>query len=113
MFGGALMVMVGILYLMFEDLILADFSSTVKSKFAKNHITRGLVGTQIGLIVLAMLVTRSSALSLQAKLGLPRGNQIVGWLVLGKVCYYLCNYMALTEASDLSPDAIRVSRAAK
>jgi hypothetical protein len=31
-----------------------------------------------------MVVTRSSALSLQAKQGLPRGNQIVGWVVLGK-----------------------------
>lgn len=31
-----------------------------------------------------MFVTRSSVLSLQAKEGLPRGNQIVGWLVLGK-----------------------------
>lgn len=30
-----------------------------------------------------MLVTRSSALSLQAKEGLPPGNQIVGWIVLG------------------------------
>jgi phosphatidylinositol glycan class N len=30
-----------------------------------------------------MIVTRSSALSLQAKLGLPRGNQFVGWSVLG------------------------------
>lgn len=79
------MVLVGILYLIFEDLILADFSSAVKSSFAKNHITRGLVGMQIGLIVLAMLVTRSSALSLQAKLGLPRGNQTVGWFVLGKL----------------------------
>jgi hypothetical protein len=38
---------------------------------------------QIGLIILAMVVTRSSALSLQAKNGLPRGNQIVGWAVLG------------------------------
>lgn len=39
---------------------------------------------QIGLIVLSMLVTRSSVLSLQAKQGLPAGNQAVGWLVLGK-----------------------------
>jgi hypothetical protein len=39
---------------------------------------------QIGLIVLAMLVTHSSATSLQAKLGLPRGNQVVGWVVLGE-----------------------------
>jgi len=29
-----------------------------------------------------MIVTRSSAISLQAKAGLPRGNQIVGWAVL-------------------------------
>lgn len=29
-----------------------------------------------------MLVTYQSALSLQAKQGLPRGNQVVGWLVL-------------------------------
>lgn len=33
--------------------------------------------------MLAIFVTRSSALSMQAKLGLPRGNQIVGWFVLG------------------------------
>lgn len=34
--------------------------------------------------MLAMIVTRSSALSLQAKTGVPKGNQIVGWIVLGK-----------------------------
>ena len=32
--------------------------------------------------MLAMIVTRSSALSLQAKEGLPLGNQVVGWIVL-------------------------------
>lgn len=31
-----------------------------------------------------MIVTRSSALSIQSKMGLPRGNQIVGWIVLSK-----------------------------
>lgn len=30
-----------------------------------------------------MIVTHSSALSLQAKKGLPIGNQAVGWGVLG------------------------------
>jgi phosphatidylinositol glycan class N len=37
------------------------------------------------MILLAVIVTRSSALSLQAKVGLPLGNQIVGWIVLGKL----------------------------
>jgi GPI ethanolamine phosphate transferase 1 len=39
--------------------------------------------SQIGLIIQAMITTRSSAMSLQAKQGLPPGNQAVGWLVLG------------------------------
>ena len=39
---------------------------------------------QIGLILLAMLVTHSSATSLQAKLGLPQGSQAVGWVVVGE-----------------------------
>jgi phosphatidylinositol glycan class N len=42
------------------------------------------VGIQIGLTLLAIVVTRSSALSLQAKQGLPLGNQILGWIVLGE-----------------------------
>lgn len=85
MMGGALMVLVGLLYLVFEERILVDFSTTAsKPKLSKQHITRTLVGVQVGLVALAMVVTRSSALSLQAKQGLPRGNQIVGWLVLGK-----------------------------
>jgi GPI ethanolamine phosphate transferase 1 len=40
------------------------------------------MGTQIGIILLAILVTRSSITSLQAKQGLPLGNQVTGWLVL-------------------------------
>ena len=43
-----------------------------------------IIGVQVGLIILAMVVTRSSVVSLQAKQGLPIGNQVVGWLVLGK-----------------------------
>jgi len=79
------MALVGVFYLVFETSILADFSGIVRADDSPNHLARGLVGTQIGLIVLSMLVTRSSALSLQAKNGLPRGNQIVGWLVLGTI----------------------------
>ncbi|KAI8951049.1 GPI ethanolamine phosphate transferase 1 [Xylaria longipes] len=84
MIGGSLMAAVGILYLVFEDRLLADFSGSIKPQRSQkdNRISRALVGIQTGLIILAMIVTRSSALSLQAKQGLPRGNQIVGWLVL-------------------------------
>ena len=84
MVGGALMVIVGIMYLVLEDFVLGDFSWPDEPSSEKNHVSRTLVGIQIGLTVLAMLVTRSSALSLQAKQGLPRGNQVTGWFVLGK-----------------------------
>lgn len=85
MLGGALMAVIGILYLVFEERVLADFSMTApRLPASKRRLSRTLVGVQVGLVMLAMLVTRSSALSLQAKQGLPRGNQIVGWLVLGK-----------------------------
>ncbi|KAK3323579.1 Phosphatidylinositolglycan class N-domain-containing protein [Cercophora scortea] len=80
--GGALMVVVGLLYLIFEDFVLGDFSWPEKSSSAKRYLDRSLVGIQIGLTILAMVITRSSALSLQAKQGLPAGNQIMGWVVL-------------------------------
>ena len=40
------------------------------------------MGVQVGIILLTVLVTRSSVESIQAKKGLPLGNQIVGWFVL-------------------------------
>ncbi len=82
MVGGALMVIVGVLYLVLEDFVLADFTWSEKPS-QRNHVSRTLVGIQIGLTLLSMVITRSSALSLQAKQGLPRGNQIMGWVVLG------------------------------
>ncbi|KAI0387609.1 GPI ethanolamine phosphate transferase 1 [Hypomontagnella monticulosa] len=84
MLGGVLMTAVGILYLIFEETLLADISNPEKRGAATkgNEISRALIGIQTGLILLAMFVTRGSALSLQAKQGLPRGNQIVGWLVM-------------------------------
>ncbi|KAK9367231.1 Phosphatidylinositolglycan class N-domain-containing protein [Lipomyces kononenkoae] len=42
-----------------------------------------VLGLQLGLVVLSMVVTYSTVKSLQARNGLPFGNQIVGWLVLG------------------------------
>ena len=74
------MVLVGVLYILFEKSIL---SSTAGSKEASlDGLTATLLGVQIGLIMLAMIVTRSSVASLQAKMGLPLGNQVVGWMIL-------------------------------
>lgn len=36
------------------------------------------------MVLLALIVTRSSVTSLQAREGLPVGNQVVGWFVLGR-----------------------------
>ncbi|KAJ2971937.1 hypothetical protein NQ176_g7442 [Zarea fungicola] len=81
--GGASMVIIGLLYLLFEESVLSDFTKRSRNaKSLSNPLSRTLMGTQIGLTVLAMIVTRSSALSLAAKTGLPLGNQVVGWTVL-------------------------------
>jgi hypothetical protein len=58
---------------------------------------------QIGFIILAMIVTRSSALSLQAKVGLPRGNQLVGWVVLGKESSILRRLEVCSFVLDSAP----------
>ncbi|EEH44999.2 GPI ethanolamine phosphate transferase 1 [Paracoccidioides brasiliensis Pb18] len=77
--GGVLMVLIGLLYLAFEK------SITPRSKPVSNAVSNGsrqIMGMQIGMILLAIIVTRSSIVSLKAKQGLPWGNQTVGWLVL-------------------------------
>ncbi|KAL7275891.1 Glycosyl phosphatidyl inositol anchor synthesis [Rhizina undulata] len=76
--GGFFMFAFGALYMIFGDKI-ADGPS---AKVAKNGISKSIMGIQVGLIGLAMIVTQSSVRSLQAKQGLPLGNQVVGWLVL-------------------------------
>lgn len=74
------MALVGVLYILFEKSIL---SSTTNSKQASlDGLSGSLLGVQVGLIMLAMIVTRSSVASLQAKRGLPLGNQVVGWTIL-------------------------------
>lgn len=78
------MLIFGVLYITFEQSILAQVKadSSLSSPGASG-ISRAILGVQIGLIALAMVVTRSSVASLQAKQGLPLGTQIVGWIVLG------------------------------
>ncbi|KAL8818477.1 MAG: hypothetical protein Q9223_002883, partial [Gallowayella weberi] len=85
------MASVGLLYLLFEKSILSA-SSSAEGHLASpraDRLSRTILGTQIGLIMLAMVVTRSSVASLQAKRGLPLGNQVVGWLVLSKSSHKL------------------------
>ncbi|PTB71034.1 PigN-domain-containing protein [Trichoderma citrinoviride] len=82
--SGVIMSLVGLLYMIFEPFVLSDFSS-VGAEFNKHTnslLSRVATGIQVGLIILATVVTRSSALSIQAKRGLPLGNQVTGWAVL-------------------------------
>lgn len=84
MLGGSLMFAIGGLYLLFEKSSFIHSSSTASrtSEPAADTQSRTILGIQTGLIGLAMLTTRSSVTSIQARLGLPLGTQIVGWLVL-------------------------------
>lgn len=82
--GGLITVVVGLAYILFEKSVLVQTaprnSGLASSK--PDGISRIIMGTQVGLVALAMLVTRSSVFSLQAKQGLPLGTQIVGWVTL-------------------------------
>ena len=76
--------LVGILYLLFEKSVLSATTGSTQTTLTPDGLSRAIVGAQIGLIGLAMIVTRSSVISLQAKRGLPLGNQVIGWTVLSK-----------------------------
>ncbi|KAL4738870.1 Phosphatidylinositolglycan class N-domain-containing protein [Aspergillus similis] len=78
-YGGAFMLLTGLLYLLFEDDILG---TSHQPAAVSRKGSRNIMGLQIGMVLLALIVTRSSAASLQAKQGLPFGNQVVGWGVL-------------------------------
>ncbi|EXJ80965.1 GPI ethanolamine phosphate transferase 1 [Capronia epimyces CBS 606.96] len=79
--GGLLMFGAGLVYLYLEDHITARSKS--KTTHAQpNAVSRILMGVQVGIILLTIIVTRSSIASIQAKKGLPLGNQVIGWSVL-------------------------------
>ena len=82
MLGGFLMLTIGLLYLVFEQDLTSKASDSDKQAQASSALSRIILGLQIGFVLLAMFVTRSSITSLQAKKGLPPGNQTVGWIVL-------------------------------
>lgn len=75
--------LVGVLYIVFERSILSSATSSKQTPRILDDLSRIILGIQIGLIGLAMVVTRSSVASIQSKRGLPFGNQVVGWTVLG------------------------------
>ncbi|KAI9824030.1 MAG: Glycosyl phosphatidyl inositol anchor synthesis [Thelocarpon impressellum] len=77
--GGALMFAVGVLYLLYEKTIVPPEKAGAAPA---DSIARTVLGVQVGLIALAMLVTRSSVASMQARTGLPLGSQVLGWIVL-------------------------------
>ncbi|KAJ5473703.1 hypothetical protein N7475_003269 [Penicillium sp. IBT 31633x] len=82
-YGGLLMFLTGILYLLFEDAIIGHGNPASNKSNATSRIgSRIIMGIQLGMILLAVIVTRSSVLSLQARQGLPFGNLVVGWVVL-------------------------------
>ena len=84
-----MMFLVGLAYVVFGTILSDgipaghDLRSAVVSNAGRDPGARTVLGVQTGLIGLAMYVTSSSVRSLQAKQGLPLGNQVVGWLVLG------------------------------
>jgi GPI ethanolamine phosphate transferase 1 len=80
--GGILMATAGILYMLFEQSITTQSQSRRGITTPLDHVSRSVMGIQIGLIILAIVVTRSSIASLQAKKGLPLGSQITGWLTM-------------------------------
>ncbi|KAK2050379.1 GPI ethanolamine phosphate transferase 1 [Colletotrichum somersetense] len=80
--GGLSMVTVGAGYLLLERTIVANFPGVSSKPSFENRLSRFLIGFQTGLVMLSIIITRSSALSLQAKGGLPRTKQVAGWLVL-------------------------------
>ncbi|KAF2275653.1 PigN-domain-containing protein [Westerdykella ornata] len=82
--GGIIMFAVGVLYLLFEKSILYDAESSEDelSVPTVDHSTRIVIGVQLGLVALAMIVTRSSIWYIQSKAGLPTGTKAVGWITL-------------------------------
>ncbi|KAJ5543089.1 hypothetical protein N7535_005518 [Penicillium sp. DV-2018c] len=82
-YGGSLMFLTGLMYLLFEDAIIGEPEAISEESSATGRVgSRIIMGAQLGMVLLAVIVTRSSVLSLQARQGLPFGNIVVGWVVL-------------------------------
>nr|POF00941.1 gpi ethanolamine phosphate transferase 1 [Quercus suber] len=102
--GGVLILLIGLLYVTFEKSLLVHTATDKESQMAAqpNGLSRAFLGMQVGLVALAILVTRSSVASLQAKQGLPLGTQMVGWFTLGE----LCSLVLCTSSDANMPHAV-------
>ncbi|PGH15050.1 GPI ethanolamine phosphate transferase 1 [Polytolypa hystricis UAMH7299] len=80
--GGMIMFFTGLLYLIFEETIASQSSTRMTITAAARQGSRLIMGVQIGMILLSVIVTRSSVASLQAREGLPLGNEVVGWFTM-------------------------------
>ncbi|KAI1961922.1 Glycosyl phosphatidyl inositol anchor synthesis [Ophidiomyces ophidiicola] len=80
--GGVLMFLTGLFYMMFEESLTIPSKTKHGLKGTLSFGSRVIMGIQLGLILLTIIVTRSSVASLRAKNGLPLGNQVVGWFVM-------------------------------
>ena len=72
----------GAVYLLFEKEITSSSRSAKKAPTKLGALSRTIMGLQVGMILLTIMITRSSVASLQAKKGLPLGNQVIGWFAL-------------------------------
>lgn len=71
---------VGALYLIFEKKMLADAGSDDElAKPQPDDKSRIILSVQLGLVLLSMIVTKSSIGYIQARQGLPLGVLVVGW----------------------------------
>ncbi|OAL48114.1 PigN-domain-containing protein [Pyrenochaeta sp. DS3sAY3a] len=83
MLGGAIMFCIGALYLIFEKTILSDGQPQDEhTKIGLSEKSRLLISVQLGLVLLSMIVTKSSIGYIQARQGLPLGALVVGWATL-------------------------------
>ncbi|KAL5119449.1 Glycosyl phosphatidyl inositol anchor synthesis [Pleosporales sp. CAS-2024a] len=77
--GGTLMFTVGLVYLLFEKSILAETDSGDQvAKAELDGMSRVILSVQLGLVLLSMIVTKSSIGYIQARQGLPLGVLVVG-----------------------------------
>ncbi|KAK6533848.1 Glycosyl phosphatidyl inositol anchor synthesis [Arthrobotrys megalospora] len=80
--AGGLMLAAGIGYIAYGHRLFGVSETAARETFNGKYM-QFLLGFQCGLIALSMAVTHSSVKSLDAKQGLPFGNQVVGWIILG------------------------------